>query len=595
MKGNRATYGAAVGAIGLAALFSFIAPLVIRITIDSIISDAPVDAPLFVIHVIEWMGGRSWISQNLWTIFGFLAVASILQGLFTYLKGRWAAQSSEATARHLRDQLYNHLQHLPFSYHSKAATGDLIQRCTSDVETVRRFLSVQFVGVGRAVIMLSLVVPIMLSLNVQMTFISLALLPIIIAFAIIFFMKVKAAFQLSDESEGELSIVLQENLTGIRVVRAFARQEHEIEKFDRKNKKYRDLTYRLLQLLAWYWSISDVLCLSQIGLVLTIGSLWATNGVISLGTLVVFMTYSGMLMWPVRQMGRILTDMGKTIVSLERIGAILDEPIEGANDTVAPKRLPHTRGDIEVKQMTFSYISGTPVLKNINFQAKAGQTVAVMGPTGSGKSTLVNLLPRLYDYEKGSISLDGHPLSQLDRKWLREQIGIVLQEPFLYSKTVRENIRLGQSQAEDDRVYEAARIASIHDAILNFDKGYKTVVGERGVTLSGGQKQRVAIARAIIKNAPILIFDDSLSAVDTETEVKIQQALKKRRGRSTTFIIAHRLTTVMEADLILVLDNGEITQSGTHDELVAQNGLYRRVWNIQNSLESDFQKELDKK
>lgn len=593
MKGNRLRYLGAIIAVAFATLFSYISPLIIRFTIDSVIGDKPMDAPEFITVFIKNLGGPSRLQYNLWIPGLLLVGVTLLQGLFTYLKGRWSAESAEATAQNLRDKLYDHLQRLPFSYHSTAETGDLIQRCTSDVETIRRFLAMQFVEVGRALIMVATVIPIMLYLDVRMTIVSMAVVPIIFVFAVIFFNKVKTTFKMVDESEGELSTVLQENLTGTRVVRAFARQDYEIGKFDEKNVMFRDNVYRLLILLAWYWSSSDLLCMFQIAAVLILGAFWAAEGSLSLGTLVVFITYEGLLLWPVRQMGRILTDWGKTLVSLDRVKEIFDVSQETMTESEHGNGKFKIEGNIEFRDVTFAYTASTPVLNGISFTVDAGQSVAILGPTGSGKSTLVNLLPRLYDYSKGSIKIDGKELKTMDKKWIRENIGIVLQEPFLFSKNIKENIGLGKAEFTDGEIYQAAKTSAVHDVILNFDHGYETAVGERGVTLSGGQKQRVAIARALIQEPPILIFDDSLSAVDTETDRKIQNALKQRKGKATTFIVSHRITTVSQADLILVLEDGKISQAGTHEELLSQSGLYRRTYDIQNSLETETETEID--
>lgn len=591
MKGNRTLYMRAIIAVGIATLFSLIGPLVLRVMIDSIIGDKPMHMPGWLQSFIQSLGGRSVLSMNLWLGSLILVTLTVVGGLFLFLKGKWSAIASESIAKNIREQLYDHLQHLPYDYHVKTQTGDLIQRCTSDLNTVRRFISIQFIEVGRAIFMVSAVLPIMLMLNVRMAIISMAVVPIIFSFAVIFFIKVKKAFQVSDEAEGKLSTVLQENLTGVRVVRAFARQMFEIDKYDHINSEFRDLTYRLIRLLAWYWSISDFICLSQIGTVLLLGAYWASKGVISLGTFFVFISYVGMLLWPVRQMGRILTDMGKALVSIGRIQEILAQPIE---DIKASLHRPRINGDIEFKNVFFEYEERKPILKNVSFKVKQGQTIAILGPTGSGKSSLVHLLAGLYDYKKGSIRIDGLEVEEIDKKWLRQNVGIVLQEPFLFSKTMKDNIGLAKREVKETEVHEAARIAAIHDVILEFEKGYETPVGERGVTLSGGQKQRVAIARTLVKEYPILIFDDSLSAVDTETDAAIRKALKERSHKATTFIISHRINTISEADMILVLDNGELVQSGTHEELIRQAGLYRRVWTLQNALEEELEHEMEK-
>lgn len=589
MKGYRLLYMGAVIAIGLATFFSVLGPLVIRTTIDSIIGDKPLELSGWLQQLIQDGGGKAALVENLWICGAVIVILTVLNGIFLYLKGKWSAVAAESVARNIRDMVYDHLQNLPYDDMVKAKTGDLIQRCTSDVETIRRFLAMQFVEIGRAIFMVTFVSVIMFSLDTRLALVSMSIIPFIFVFAVIFFFKIKSAFQLSDEAEGRMSAVLQENLTGVRVVRAFARQAYEIEKFDGRNTEFRDLTYRLIRLFALYWSSSDFMCLLQLGAILVTGAYWAASGTLTLGTLVVFTTYEGMLLWPVRQMGQILTDMGKTFVSVSRIQEILDKPVE-VNEEGALK--PTIKGDIEFNNVSFEYQKEHPVLKNISFKVKRGQTISIMGPTGSGKTSLVNLLPRLYDYTGGSIRIDGVELKKIDKKWLRKNIGIVAQEPFLFSKTIKENIGLAKKGVQEAEIFEAACIASVHDVIMEFENGYETAVGERGVTLSGGQKQRVTIARTVINDYPILIFDDSMSAVDTETDAAIRKALKERSKGVTTFIISHRITTLSEADLILVLDKGELVQMGTHDELVAREGLYKRMWAIQNTLEQDLEQEL---
>lgn len=590
MKGNRLLYIGSVIAIGLATCFEMIVPLVLRVTIDSIIGDQPMELPNWILSFINANGGQSVLIRNLWICGGVIVILTTANGIFLYLKGKWSAVASESVAKNIRERLYNHLQHLHYDYHVKAETGDLIQRCTSDVETIRRFLAVQFVEIGRVLFMLIFSLSIMAALDVTMTLIAVALIPIIFIFTLIFFFKVKSAFRISDEAEGKLSTVLQENLSGVRVVRAFARQKYEVDKFDEKNSEYRDVTYRLIRLLAWFWSSSDFLCFLQIGLVLAFGAYFASNGAITLGTLVVFVTYARKLVFPIRQLGRILTDLGKSLVSIERINEILDVQVE---DGIEEGLRPEIKGQIEFNNVNFRYDDNRQILKDISFKVNKGETVAILGATGSGKTSLVNLLLRLYDYDEGDIKIDGIEIKNINKKWLREQVGIVLQEPFLYSKTLKENIAITKSNPEESEIFEASKIASIHDVILDFENGYETSVGERGVTLSGGQKQRVAIARTIIRNSPILVFDDSLSAVDTETDLAIRSALQERKQGVTTFIISHRITTLSEADLILVLEEGEIVQSGKHEDLINEEGLYKRIWAIQNSLEEELDKEIN--
>ncbi|GFR35972.1 ABC transporter ATP-binding protein [Thermobrachium celere] len=582
MKGYRIKYIFASISIILSSLLSVLIPIIIKTSIDSIIGNKAIEEK-YILYLFSSLGGRNYLRQNIYIVALLIVLVTALNGLFMYIKGKWANESAEAVAKNLRDNLYSHLQRVYYDFHVEAKTGDLIQRCTSDVETIKSFLAVQFVEIGRTVFMVIFILSIMFYYNVKYALVSISLLPLIFAASYIFFKKVRKQFQLCDEAEGEMSAVLQENLTGIRVVKAFNREEYEIEKFEEKNRTYRDHLLKLMKTFAYFWSSSDAMCMLQTFLVVIYGVNLASKGVITLGTLIIFISYISMLLWPVRQLGRILSDMGKSFVAMERINEILKTPIEDCNFGEKPK----IEGNIEFKNLSFSYKDGKEVLKNITFDIKKGETVAIIGPTGSGKSTLAYLLLRLYDYNRGSIKIDGVELKKINKNFLRQNIGLVPQDCFLFSKTIKENISIAEKGVDEEKIYEASRIADIHDTILSFEKGYETQVGEKGVTLSGGQKQRVAIARCVLKNYKVLIFDDSLSAVDTETEQHIKTRLKERSKDITTIIITHRLTTAHECDRIIVLDKGRIVEMGSHDELINKGGFYKRLWDIQSQLDEE--------
>jgi ATP-binding cassette subfamily B protein len=591
--GERLRYLAALAALLGATVVGYFAPMVPAVVIDAVIRPAGDGAAPIGARLVEAVGGPDYVADHLWIPAAVLVALIALAGGLSYLKDYWSARASESMVQRLRDRLYDHLQRLPAAYHDRTETGDLVQRCTSDVETVRLFLSQQVVEIGRAALLLLLVIPFMLYLSVAMTLVALMVIPVIVGFSIFFFLKVRETFQRSDEAEGRLTAVVQENLTGIRVVRAFARQDFERDRFGARNADYRDRTFSLYRVMAVFWSASDLLCLGQTGLVLVIGAFWVRSGTLSVGALFAFLAYVNMLLWPVRQMGRILSELGKAVVSLGRIGEILDVAPEQDPPAEAQRSLPATvSGRIEFEDVRFAHDGQHPVLDGVSFSVEPGQTVALLGPSGSGKSTIVNLLLRLQDADGAAIRLDGVPIDRLPRATVRRQFGVVLQEPFLFSRSVKENIRLGHHDVAEQRVIDAAAAACIHESIQRFDHGYETLIGERGVRLSGGQRQRLAIARAMVRDPAVLVLDDALSAVDTRTEAMILDALRQRHARRTTIVIAHRLTTLRQADCILVLERGRIVQRGTHAELIDRPGLYQRLWRIQSELEEDLGREL---
>ena len=567
-------------------IIGFLTPLLLSEIVDSILGSEPFTMPDFLMNPINALGGRDFLRQNLWIPALALILMNVVNGVFTFIKGRSSAIASENIARKLRNDLYRHLQHLPFAYHVKAQAGELIQRCTSDVDTIRRSLAVQVMEVVNTVLMVVIAMSILLPRSVPITLYSLILVPPLFVFATWFFKMVHKSFEVADEADGVLNAVLQENLSGVRVVRAFGQQEREVEKFDRVNNDLRKKNLRLNELLAIYWGGGDAISMTQTLLTLVVCIIYACNGWITVGTLIVFTSTLGMLLFPIRQLGRTLSDAGKAMVSMKRVQAILHEEAE-PDEPNALK--PDLHGDIVFDHVSFAYPDdNVPVLRDVSFTIPAGKTAAVLGGTGSGKSTMMYLLQRLYTPTSGKITIGGVDIQQIDRKYLRAHVGLILQEPFLYSKSIRENVGITAPEQEAERIEHAADIASASGFIAKADKGWETVVGERGVTLSGGQKQRIAIARTLLKDNNILIFDDSLSAVDTETDAQIRAALRHEQKDVTTLIISHRVTTLSQADLILVLENGQITQQGTHAELCSQPGLYQRINSIQNALEEEL-------
>ncbi len=571
----------ALGATLVATAFAFTVPLIVQVVLDSALLGEPLPPIRIVQRSISALGGITVLRNNLWIAAVLITVLTACNGLFSYLAGRWSAVAAERNARSVRDSLYGHLQNVSMAYHGSASTGDLMQRCTSDVDTVRKFYSIQLREIARAIAMVMLAIPLMIGLHPGLTVVAVLCYPAAILYTWRFFLKVQVTFKASDEAEGELSAVLQEHLNGVRVIRSLAREPREVRRFSQVNDNYRDVTMHLLRELARYWGISTVIVTVQTGLVLVAGiipDLFAVR--VTVGTLVAFLMLEQMLLWPIRQMGMVLADLGKARVAARRIEEVLRVPTEDEDPVLAGPGLsrPEIRGHLEFRHVSFAY-EDTPVLRDMSFSVPPGSTVGILGATGSGKTTIMMMLARLFDPQEGTILVDGVDITTIDRRWMRRHLGYVLQEPFLFARTIRENISLARSSAEEAEIIAAARAAAVHDVISEFSGGYDTAVGERGVTLSGGQKQRVAIARALLMDSPVLLFDDSLSAVDNRTDARIREALLSRDA--TTLLISHRTTSLIRTDLVLVVKDGSIVETGSPRELLQRGGEFARTWELQ--------------
>ena len=575
IRGRRRYFIAACGATALNIIILFLAPQIVRIAVDGVIGGegGALPRPLSVLYALNPLYALG--------IFAFGIVFCIaLAGIFGYISRMNLGRGTEGTIETLRNTLFAHVQRLPFKWHVETLTGDIIQRCTSDVEVLHRFLSTQMVEALRTVLLIVTATVLMFSMNVPLALFAFAFIPIILVYSAVFYGKIAKKFHKADVMEGELMVRVQENLTGVRVVKAFGRAEFEMEKFHEKNNAFSKAWIDLGYLLGTYWGVGDIVTGFQAMGVVVLGAYLAVTGDLTLGALIAFISYTQILTWPVRSLGRTLSEMSQAGVSAGRLLQILDtEPEEEPRDA----KKPDMRGDIVFENLCFSY-RDTPVLRDLDFTIPKGSVFGILGGTGAGKSTITYLLTRLYDLEEGQgkITIGGVDIREIDRRYLRRQVGLVLQEPFLFSKTIGENVAVAREGEDLAAIRRVCRVADVDEDVMGFSQGYDTIVGERGVTLSGGQKQRVAIARTLLIDAPILIFDDSLSAVDMETDAKIQAALRENTGGATVILISHRVSTLMHADQILVLDGGRQAEMGDHKSLLEQGGIYSRVYKLQS-------------
>ena len=579
LKGSKRFFLATILSAGVTALADMLQPQIIRAAVDCAIGGKEGDFPPFVMDLVERVGGFAYLGKNLHLMALAVIFVAAFQVISQYTFRVFNTKASETLVKTMRDSLFSRIERLPFAWHMKNKTGDIIQRCTSDIETMKNFLSEQLTSIFRILILLILSIVFMVSMHPLLTLIALIPAPAVIAYSMRFHKKIHDGFTACDENEGKLSAMAQENLTGVRVVRAFGRERAEVDKFETQNNYYTGLWENMAKVMSRFWSVSDILSGIQVMLVVVFGAVFCVNGALTEGEYIAFISYNAQLVWPIRMLGRMISELSKAGVSIDRVFYIMNSPVETDEPDAVEAPMD---GDIRFDGVSFAYENSPEILHDISFEVKAGTTLGILGGTGSGKSTLMLLLDKLYPLEKGSITIGGTDIRKIKTAHLRRNIGMVLQEPYLFSRTIAENIGIVSPELDMEAVRSAARAASLDDTILSFAQGYETMVGERGVTLSGGQKQRAAIARTLTTDTPILIFDDSLSAVDTETDAKVRRAIRERFGKASVILISHRITTLSAADKIIVLDRGCIAEEGTHEQLKCAGGIYQKIYETQS-------------
>ena len=580
LEGSKLLFVLSILSSALMTLVDMLNPQIIRGTIDNAIGGKESQFPEWVNSIVEDLGGFSHIGQNLWIPALAIACLGLIRVAAQFGTTMLNTAGSEVLVKNMRDTLFSHISRLPYAWHMKNSTGDIIQRCTTDVDRIRTFVAEQLTTVFRITILIAMSLYFMFSMNVKMAIIATVPIPIILAYSVIFRKEMHTGFKECDENEGLVSNIVQENLTGVRVVRAFANEKLEKERFKKQNDYYCSLWVHMGHVIGKFFSIQDILCGLQILLVTVFGAVLAVKGEMTSGEYVAFVSYNGMLSFPIRRLGRMLSEMAKAGVSLDRLAYIMDSEEEHDRPGAADYDM---TGDIRFEDITFCYEEGHDILKDINIEIPAGSTLGILGGTGSGKSTLMLLLDKLYDIPegRGRITIGGVDIRDIRTQHLRKNIAMVLQEPYLFSKSLKDNIGIANEHLQLKDIERAAEAACLTEAIEGFTEGYDTFVGERGVTLSGGQKQRTAIARALTQDAPIMILDDSLSAVDNKTDARIRASLEERFGTATIIIISHRITTLSKADKVVVLDKGRITEQGTPEELKTAGGIYQKIYEIQ--------------
>ena len=584
---ERTVFIGAVGAMVAAAGLLYLVPLVPQSVFDAVLGN-DANASALSRRVVDFLGGRDAVANALWRPAIAMVALTSLSAVALHLRTRLATGAAERIARRMRDRMYDHVQRLPCNTLDQIPSGDLLQRCTSDIETMRAFLASQAPEICRAVLMLLIPLPVMAALDWRMALASIVCVPAMLIFTARYFKRMGPDFGAKEAAEARMTANVQENLTGIRTVRAFGRAEFENARFAASSGALRDADATLFRHYANFWSVSDLLCFLQQVIVVSLGAILVSRGSLETGAYFYFLTVVGMFIWPVRMLGRMVVESGKALAAVVRLEEILTKDEERDLDPKPSDALVIAALGpglaIRFNSVSFAHGDGPKVLDDVSFELAPGQTLGLVGPSGAGKTTIVQLLLRFHEPRAGAIFVDEQPLARVTRASIRTVSATVLQQPFLYSKKLRDNIVAGRqaSATPDSAIIEATSAACMHDSIVAFPEGYDTMVGEKGLTLSGGQRQRVAIARALVREPRLLLLDDALSAVDMHTETSILGALTLNRSGQTRIIVSHRLSAVMDADLILVLEQGRVIQRGTHNTLVEQPGLYRTLWEIQH-------------
>ena len=588
LDGSRALFLLSMTAAALSALADMLSPQIVRLAVDNVLGGKETGLSPLMARFAARLGGLEYLRGHIGVLALALLAVALVRVLTLYAFRVSNTAAAERLTKTMRDTLFLHIERLPFAWHMRHHTGDIIQRCTSDIDTLKGFISEQMTSIFRIVVLLVLALVFMGGMDGLLTLVALAPVPVILFYSFRFHRKIGAAFLACDENEGKLSSIAQENLTGVRVVRAFGRERQERDRFFKQNRYYTGLWLKLARPMSQYWSSADVLSGTQILLIVVFGSVFCLRGRMTAGEFIAFLSYAAMLTWPVRMLGRMIAEMSKAGVSSDRIAAIMQ-----AEEEKETGRALHADmdGDIAFEHVSFAYENGPEVLHDLSFTMKAGTTLGILGGTGSGKSTMMLLLDKLYALPEdgGRITIGGVDIRDIETRWLREHIGMVLQEPYLFSRSLSDNILIAADESfagnggtgKAELIRDASRTAALTETIERFPSGLDTFVGERGVTLSGGQKQRTAIAQMLARRCPVMIFDDSLSAVDAETDARIRRALTKDTEGATVILIAHRIATLMHADRIIVLSGGEVREAGTHAELLARGGIYSEIFALQ--------------